>query len=67
MLSAPIAPCSKLSVLAAPISPAASDAVSDSASAACLWGTVTFAPTNPSSGSARVRSANSCGDMSIAS
>ena len=48
VFSAAIAPPgAKLSVLAAPISRAASLALSASASAACLWGIVTFAPTKP--------------------
>ncbi len=61
MLSATIAPSSNVSVFAAPIARAASDARSASASAACLCGIVTLTPRKPAAGSARTVSANSSG------
>ena len=51
----------KLSVLAAPIARAAGEARSAIASAACLCGIVTLAPTNPDAGSARTVSPSSSG------
>ena len=48
-------------MFAAPISRAARVAVSASASAAGLCGSVTFAPTKPAPGSAATSSANSSG------
>ncbi len=62
VFSAAIAPPSpKLSVLAAPMASAARERVSASASAASLWGTVTFSPRKPDPGSALTVSANNSG------
>ncbi len=62
MFSAAIAPsAANVSVFAAPITLTASLAVSASSSAECLWGIVTFAPTNPAGASARTVSAKRSG------
>ena len=67
MFSAAIRPPEKLSVLAAPIARAASEASAASSSAATLCGTVTFAPTKPSASILRRSCSKSWGATSIAS
>ena len=67
VFSASIRPPAKLSVFAAPISPAAAEARSAIASAASLCGTVTLTPANPSPGNERTRGSNRSGATSIAS
>ena len=67
VFSAAIRPPAKLSVLAAPIARAASEASSASSSAATLCGTVTLAPTKPSAAIPRTSASNSAGATSIAS
>jgi hypothetical protein len=67
VLSAAIAPSANVSVFAAPISAAASEAESATDSAASLCGTVTLTPANPRSGSDRTSSSNSSAATSMAS